>query len=93
MPKGGIELDSDDLEVARYAGDTLDLEPLVREILALVWPVQPHCSEDCRGLCATCGCNLNRESCSCTAEPSVRPFAGLARLLGGMARTRSSGEK
>ena len=93
VPYGGIELDSDDLEVAKYAGDTLDLEPFVNEILALVWPAQPRCSEDCRGLCEMCGCNRNRESCSCTAEPGVRPFAGLASLLKGSAPHRSSEEK
>ncbi len=82
VPEGGIELDAQDLELGRYAGDELNFEPVVLEILALVWPMQPLCREDCAGLCQVCGRNLNRESCACRAEPTIRPFAQLAKLLG-----------
>ena len=81
VPEGGIELDAQDMELGRYAGDELNFEPVVLEILALVWPMQPLCREDCVGLCQVCGVNLNRESCACRAEPMNRPFAQLAKLL------------
>jgi uncharacterized protein len=79
--EGGMELDPDDIEVGRYAGDLIELEPLVMEVLALGWPVQPRCREECRGLCPECGCNRNRESCSCAPEPRSRPLARLGQLL------------
>ncbi|MEE8314216.1 MAG: DUF177 domain-containing protein [Myxococcota bacterium] len=82
VPDGGIELDAQDLELGRYAGDELNFEPVVLEILALMWPMQPLCREDCAGLCQICGQNLNRERCACRPEPVDRPFAGLAKLLG-----------
>ncbi len=82
VPEGGIELDEQDLELGRYAGDELNFAPVVLEILALVWPMQPLCREDCPGLCQVCGRNLNKESCACRAEPTNRPFAQLAQLLG-----------
>jgi uncharacterized protein len=45
-----------------------DVGPYVREALLLAAPLTPHCREDCRGLCAHCGADLNTESCRC-GEP------------------------
>lgn len=81
IPLAGIELDAQDLGLGRYAGDELNFEPVVLEILALVWPMQPLCRDECAGLCQACGRNLNTESCACRAEPVDRPFAELAKLL------------
>lgn len=81
VPEGGVALDPDDIELGRYAGEELDLEPLVMEILALTWPIQPRCAEGCKGLCAVCGVNRNRESCRCGEPGTSRPFAGLRELL------------
>jgi uncharacterized protein len=81
LPEAGIELDPDDPEVGRYAGDELDFGPAVLEILALAWPMQPRCGEGCRGLCPTCGTNWNVEPCSCVEASVSRPFAGLKSLL------------
>lgn len=39
----------------------LDLRGWVRDALALALPVQIVCDEECRGLCAICGANLNAE--------------------------------
>lgn len=80
-PVGGIELDPEDLEVGRFAGDELDFEGLVSEILALVWPMQPRCREDCEGLCPACGTNRNREVCGCVAPGASHPLRGLGELL------------
>lgn len=77
----GIELDPEDPEVGRYAGDELDFDALVMEILTLVWPMQPHCREDCKGLCPGCGANLNREQCRCTDAPVRRPFEALREMI------------
>jgi uncharacterized protein len=81
LPEGGIELDPEDIEVGRYEGEELDFEPLVMEILALAWPLQPRCQENCLGLCPVCGVNRNRESCSCAARERSHPFSGLRELL------------
>ena len=60
--------DSDDQGVDHYSGDELDLSPLVTEQALLALDILPLCTEDCRGLCAGCGANLNREECSCSAK-------------------------
>ncbi len=47
----------------------LDLGEAIRQNLLLALPMQPICREDCAGLCAQCGKNLNEGSCSC--EPPI----------------------
>jgi uncharacterized protein len=56
-----------------------DLRPAVREELLLAVPEYPVCREDCRGLCARCGTNLNDGPCSCGPEPDPR-WAALRAL-------------
>lgn len=41
-------------------GEELDLAAWARDALALALPAQIVCSDDCLGLCAVCGENLNR---------------------------------
>jgi uncharacterized protein len=53
------ESDATDDEASRLEGDLVDLEPLLRDGVVLDLPFQPLCREDCEGLCAECGANLN----------------------------------
>jgi uncharacterized protein len=50
--------DDDEDEAPRLVGTLIDLEPVVRDALVLALPLQPVCSEDCRGLCPDCGARL-----------------------------------
>ncbi len=43
----------------------IDLEPMVRDTVALSLPEAPLCSEDCKGLCSNCGADLNDGPCGC----------------------------
>jgi DUF177 domain-containing protein len=54
QPGGGDELDSPYLEE-----EQLDVKAWARDALALALPTQIVCREDCKGLCAICGENLN----------------------------------
>jgi len=65
---GGMEPE-DDTGIDHYAGDEIDLSPLVREQALLALDDTALCSEECKGLCAGCGANLNREECSCRRRP------------------------
>ena len=51
--------DDEDLHSTYLEGDELDVHAWARDALALALPTQIVCSEDCRGLCAVCGENLN----------------------------------
>lgn len=48
-------------EASRMEGDLIDLEPLLRDAVVLDLPFQPLCREECRGLCAECGADLNAD--------------------------------
>jgi uncharacterized protein len=57
----------------------VDLRPVVREELALAVPRFVQCRDDCRGLCPTCGKDLNAGPCGCApaADPRWRALADL----------------
>jgi uncharacterized protein len=63
-----------------YAGDHLELAPMLREQLILASPMHPLCSEECRGLCVRCGKDLNEGPCGCAGESSGNPFQVLRRV-------------
>lgn len=48
--------------------DKIDLSEEVKEYLILAIPMKNLCNEDCKGLCSSCGSNLNEEECSCSSE-------------------------
>jgi uncharacterized protein len=64
---GSFDLEDTDEEV--FNGKTIDLDPIVREQVLLALPMNAVCREDCKGLCAQCGQNLNEKQCGC--EPKV----------------------
>jgi uncharacterized protein len=82
-PSGeGDELAAEDVDTFPFDGDRIDLEPFLREELVLAVPFAPLCSEGCKGLCAQCGADLNRESCGCQrpVDPRLAALAGLKGL-------------
>ncbi len=60
--------------------DRIDLEPLAREALTLDLPLAPLCSAGCRGLCATCGADLNQGDCGCPPPGADVRWAALDAL-------------
>lgn len=71
----------DDEDGYPLAGDLADLEPPVRDAVLLAVPLSPTCRDDCRGLCAVCGADLNTAPCSGHDEEPDSPFASLRGLL------------
>lgn len=59
---------------------TVDLEPLAREALTLALPLAPLCSPDCRGLCPTCGADLNQRDCDCPPVEADHRWSALDEL-------------
>lgn len=61
-----LELHQEDNEKYLLAEqDELDLSELITEDILLELPTKHLCKPDCKGLCPTCGANLNSGSCSC----------------------------
>ncbi len=73
-PAVETKLEEPDDDLYYYAGDQLDLAPMLREQVILASPMHPLCVEECLGLCAQCGKNLNEGPCRCAAEPTGNPF-------------------
>ena len=48
----------------------VDLTDDVREELLLAIPSCFYCSPDCKGVCPSCGVNLNHGSCACASRPA-----------------------
>ena len=74
------EVDADDLETSYYRNDEIDLDELLREQFYLALPMKPLCSQECQGLCAQCGTNLNTGNCDCAPGWDDSPFAALKGL-------------
>ena len=71
------ELQAEDLGLILYEGDHIDLTEEIQEQVIMGLPVQPLCSEDCKGLCPTCGVDLNQDLCSCDRSEFSIKFSAL----------------
>lgn len=59
----------------------LDLGEVAWEQFMLAMPVKPLCRTECKGLCPTCGANLNLGPCGCQPagdDPRMAPLRNLA---------------
>jgi uncharacterized protein len=64
--RGEHELgDAEDVITLAPNEHEVSLDAFVHETVVVNAPMIVVCSERCKGLCATCGTNLNRSSCSC----------------------------
>jgi uncharacterized protein len=82
-----VEVEDDDLTTAFYRDEEIDLGQLVLEQFYLALPMKPLCRESCRGLCPSCGTNLNTATCSCVQEWTDPRLEGLKAL-----RDRGAGQ-
>jgi len=55
----------------------VDLRPALRECAILAYPQVCVCRETCKGLCASCGIDLNDEVCDCVQEEYDPRWEGL----------------
>lgn len=66
------EIGTDDLDIAIYDDEKLDLAEIAREQILLNLPTRFLCREDCSGLCQVCGANKNFTDCNCE-EKQIDP--------------------
>ena len=68
------EEEADDPEVFQIDAKAakLDLRPAIREQWLLSAPAFSLCREDCKGLCPSCGTDLNEATCECAARIDPR---------------------
>lgn len=75
-----LENEENEDEIILLDGNELDLDEVVTTAFILAMDTKNLCSEDCKGLCAKCGADLNLGPCRCRPEVDPR-LAALAQLL------------
>ena len=74
------DLTEEQLDLATYDGDAIDVDALVTEELLLAAPDHLLCDEACKGMCAVCGVNKNIADCTCETKETDPRWAGLKDL-------------
>ena len=64
-----LEIRNDHVELCYAKSDIVteevDISGDVRDELLIELPMNPLCSEECKGLCPVCGTDLNKKRCRC----------------------------
>jgi len=74
------ELREEELNLAVFDGEGIELDDLVREEVLLALPAQVLCRDDCKGLCPVCGHDRNSNECGCDRTQVDSRWAGLKDL-------------
>lgn len=56
-----------------YSGHVIELDRVVADAVLLSLPMHHLCSEDCKGLCASCGKKLTGPHCDCGGDQPIDP--------------------
>ena len=77
------QLENEDTDEMTVVPDMkLDLEEFCYADIIMSLPTKHLCKEDCKGICLSCGTNLNLGRCDCqTEEETVGGLSALAELL------------
>lgn len=61
------DMDEDEFDILPETNQ-IDFEPIIKAAIDVSLPLVPLCDEDCKGLCAHCGANLNEGPCGCESN-------------------------
>jgi uncharacterized protein len=86
---GEVALDEGEAEIGFYQGSGIELGDILREHVLLSLPMQLVCSEDCRGICPTCGVNRNTGACRCEVPRVDDRWAALRELKGSLGQQKN----
>ncbi len=69
LEQGGYSVNKEiDIIKPLSEGKVVDITQIARDEIILDYPIKLLCRDDCRGLCAKCGSNLNKRQCVCSKE-------------------------
>jgi uncharacterized protein len=80
LSRDEIELSPEDAGMITFNGDRIDLREGIQEQIIMALPVRPLCRENCKGMCAKCGANLNKRDCGCHHATPDGQFSALKKL-------------
>src|SRR5687768_8393008 len=75
------DLTAEELNLATFDGEGIDVDALVTEELLLAAPDHLVCDEACKGMCVVCGVNKNVSDCTCETKETDPRWAGLKDLI------------
>jgi len=75
-----VEISAAEMGLIYFEGEDINLLDGIQEQVILALPARALCSENCKGLCAVCGKDLNAGDCGCNRRPPDNPFAALKNL-------------
>ena len=61
------DMDDDEYEYLPKS-NVIELDAPIKAALLLELPLIPLCDDDCKGICATCGADLNEGPCACEKQ-------------------------
>ncbi len=64
-----------------FEGKNLDIGKALNDNIILNLPMKQLCSNDCKGLCITCGANLNETQCNCNNHEIDSRMEGLGKYF------------
>ena len=70
----------DEVKFLMFHDTEIKIDDDVRQMLILAVPMKSLCNDECKGLCVSCGMNLNHSICSCELEFSDSKFIELKKL-------------
>jgi DUF177 domain-containing protein len=76
-----VELSEEDLDLAVFDGEAIDIDALVTEELLLAVPDHLLCKDDCKGICPQCGVDRNATECGCDSAEVDPRWSGLKELI------------
>ena len=62
-------------------GTLLNMDNIVKNNIVVELPIRFLCKDDCKGICSSCGADLNITECNCKHEHFDERFAVLKKLL------------
>ena len=66
-----LSTEDDDVIWFGDAKNTVDIGPVIRDLVLVEEPFKKICSADCNGICLHCGANRNQENCGCEVDAVV----------------------
>ena len=78
---GNVANDEVDDDYLVVEGSSVELDETIREEFVLSFPTKHLCSDDCLGLCPTCGCDLNNGKCNCNSKVTDPKWADILKML------------
>lgn len=77
----GEEMPEDFEDVIVFEGHTVSLDEIVVNNFIMNVSSRYLCKEDCKGLCTSCGADLNEGECGCNNEVIDPRWAALAEMI------------